>query len=508
MRYCCLLLIVLLLVSLSACFFVERSVDVTFCVDDEQITVDMLTLQEEGIPMFEKVNYRLDGWYADKAFNKEVDPLMLTESGSVYARWVAVQTEKLPFLISFADSDGAVLWAQRVAKAEDIDPPKAPTKEGMRFVEWEGIPDVLTGDVRATARYVKVHTVTLMVDGAVYMELMVDEGATAEGWDVPTKADSDDTVYTFDKWNASLDNVTEDMVVEAVFSSAKRKYDCVFVVEGETISTLQINHGSAPRAPKTPSKDATNEYTYAFVGWDIDADGVADWRGSLPKLYQNIRAVAVFEASLRAYTVRYMVDGQVAYSQKVTYGGNAAYQGATPTKAATKQYTFTFSEWAGEQTNVTEDRDIVAHFAHQDVWYTYSFVWEDGTPYTVDGVAQSGTLRYGDPIPVPTIQPARAETNVATYTFEGWTGYTEGMLIEDNVQFVASIATNLRKYIVNYYYSSTQIEVRLYEYGTRLWAGGDEEPLPFPSDGNAYLWAGWHEGYVVTEDATFYLTIV
>ena len=117
---------------------------------------------------------------------------------------------------------------------------------------------------------------------------------------------------------------------------------------------------------------------------------------------------------LADYEIKFInTDGTVLQSGPVTYGNTPTYTGATPTKAADAQYTYTFSGWTPTIAPVAGDTTYTATYSTTTNEYTVTFTDADGNQL------QSGKLPYGT-VPAYSGTPAKAETDKYTYTFAGW----------------------------------------------------------------------------------------
>ena len=112
----------------------------------------------------------------------------------------------------------------------------------------------------------------------------------------------------------------------------------------------------------TPSKSEDEQYTYSFAGW---SDGTKTYgpTDTLPVVTDDATYTATFDSTVNQYTVKFVnEDGTVLQSGPVAYGSTPSYLGATPTKAADEQYTYTFSGWSPAITTVTADATYTATF--------------------------------------------------------------------------------------------------------------------------------------------------
>ena len=82
-------------------------------------------------------------------------------------------------------------------------------------------------------------------------------------------------------------------------------------------------------------------------------------------------------------------DGTTLATYEVEYGQTPVYAGATPTKPATDQYTYTFSGWTPAIVAVTGDATYTATFSNDVNSYTVTLYADNGT------VTGAGTYTYG-----------------------------------------------------------------------------------------------------------------
>lgn len=156
----------------------------------------------------------------------------------------------------------------------------------------------------------------------------------------------------------------------------------------------------------TPTKTATAQYTYTHIGWAVSP--TAENTTGLTAVVANINYYARFRADINKYTVTWKNDdGTVLETDTlVPYGNPPDYNGATPTKASTAQYDYTFLGWSAEvfegsreEENLpTVSGDIIYTAVYLPVVRKYDL---DIVAYdcTVDGVV-SGTYEYGTPVTV------------------------------------------------------------------------------------------------------------
>ena len=127
------------------------------------------------------------------------------------------------------------------------------------------------------------------------------------------------------------------------------------------ITTQELDCGTIPSYGSTPTKNATAQYTYTFTGWN---DGTTTYApdATLPQVEENVTYTAQFTGTTNTYTVNWKnEDGTVLETDTVEYGTTPTAP-TNPTKTATAQYSYTFSNWDKEITAVTGDVTYTALF--------------------------------------------------------------------------------------------------------------------------------------------------
>ena len=108
-------------------------------------------------------------------------------------------------------------------------------------------------------------------------------------------------------------------------------------------------------------------------------------------------------------------DGTELQSSQVAYGETPKYTGATPTKAADAQHTYSFAGWTPTIAKVTKDATYTATYTEAARTYTIKFVNADGTEL------QSSQVAYGETPSYTGKTPTKAADTQHTYSFAGWT---------------------------------------------------------------------------------------
>ncbi len=321
------------------------------------------------------------------------------------------------YTITFENEDGTVLQSSEYEFGETpLYSSLIPSKESSAaysyiFDGWTPEIVPVSEDAVYTARYreeINSYIVTWKNDdGTVLEESYVHYGdmPTYHGL-TPTKEADAQYTYTFVGWSPSLVEVVGDITYVAAYSFEVNKYDIIWTDdEGRTLAAEKVAFGETPvYSGATPFKESTAQYTYTFVGWSPEIISVIG----------DAVYAAVFDAVVNRYTINFAGESGILQSSDLAYGEVPVYSGGTPTKSADAQYTYTFSGWSPEITEVTDDVTYTAVFDSTINKYTVTFEDENGT------VLQSSEVEYGD-LPVYTgAEPTKTATKQYTYIFSGW----------------------------------------------------------------------------------------
>lgn len=203
-----------------------------------------------------------------------------------------------------------------------------------------------------------------------------------------------------------------------------KNYDGSIVIATELVTT----GGYGTRVNNVVRED-TDDFAYTPNGWALTPNGESD-----PNALNNIvsdRTVYAAYVTTPRYLVRYLNwDNTVLYSVRVTRGKNASYAGPAPTRPSTQQYMYTFNGWSGNETNVTEARDIIATYTQSVRRYTVRFLNNDGTL-----LYAATNLTYNSSTTYPYETPVYVGENAQNYEFLTWDPVPNN--IEDDINCVA-----------------------------------------------------------------------
>ena len=254
-----------------------------------------------------KTGFDFVGWYYADGTKYTDQPI--TKNITLTARF-EIKKFTVTFLV-----DGHEYTTQRVQIDTAATLPEEPTKGGYGFIGWYFMEDLtqytdqpITADTVLIAQFEKKHTVTLIVDGAVYTILTVIDNTPAIIADEPTKED-----YIFAGWYLPDGTyyvnqpITEDTTLTAKFETKGRTVICI--VDGEVYATLNVPTSQSAALPTNPTKEG-----FTFAGWYL-SDGT---RYTDQPVTEDLTLTAQFE--VKQCTVSFMVDGRVYKKYTCEYG--------------------------------------------------------------------------------------------------------------------------------------------------------------------------------------------
>ena len=324
-------------------------------------------------------------------------------------------------------------------------------------------------------------------EGGDLKTVTVKEGVIPEYTDELPELPANTAEFTYSwKWDKEFVAATADATYKLVLNSVKNKYEIKFMNEGEQVGETQtVEYGAAAIAPESPTKAGTEDESYVFDGWYTAAEGgekVADF---------TVTGAATYYAKYNAvknYTVKFVSEGVELQSGKAASGTIPEYKGATPTKQATAQFTYTFKGWDKKIVAVTGDVTYTATFDETTNKYTVKFV--------SDGVElQSTEVEYGTVPEYKGATPTMQATAQFTYTFKGW---DKGIVaVTGDVTYTATFDETTNQYTITLKNGETVLKTLTLDYGSTI-----EVPEDVKAEGYEIL--GWEPEFeTVTEDAEY-----
>ena len=225
----------------------------------------------------------------------------------------------------------------------------------------------------------------------------------------------------------------------------------------------------------TVSITATPATGYHFTQWQ-------DGNTENPRQVE-VKSSANFTASFapNEYTILFVnEDGTELQKSLMAYGTTPVYNGATPTKPASNQYTYTFVGWSPAIAIVTSDATYTATYTSSVNSYTLTLSGENGV------VTGAGSYEYGSVVNI-------SATPLECYQFKQWsdgnTNATREITVTDDIELEAIFE------VITY---TITIESANQEHGTvTIEVVGNQGNTPSPSvpnDGHEYVDLGLPSG--------------
>ena len=193
--------------------------------------------------------------------------------------YTAVYKEKyIDYTVAFKDHDGSVISSQTYHFGDDVTAPQNPTRTAdntftYAFAGWDKSVVACAGNATYTATYDSAYIDYTVIfkneDGTVLSTNTYHYGDEVTVPSTPTKAADNTYTYTFKAWDAEVVACAGDATYTATYDSAYIDYTVIFKNEdGTVLSTNTYHYGDEITAPTAPTKEADDEYTYTFAGWD------------------------------------------------------------------------------------------------------------------------------------------------------------------------------------------------------------------------------------------------
>ena len=230
---------------------------------------------------------------------------------------------------------------------------------------------------------VKTYNIEWKLDNGTVLKVdKVEEGVVPQyTGETPTKASTNDKVYTFEGWDPEVVAATENTSYVAVFSEGVRKYEIKWAnYDGTVLKTDYLEYGAELLySGETPVRPDGDHQSYIFDGWQFNGDTIVTKDATYTAKYREV---------LHTYTVTWMCEGVVIeVDENVEYGMIPSYDSNTPTKATTAEKMYYFDGWDKQVVPVVSDVTYNAVFRDVDnIWNHY--------PKNNPGVMSKGSKEY------------------------------------------------------------------------------------------------------------------
>ena len=223
-----------------------------------------------------------------------------------------------------------------------------------------------------------------------------------------TEINNNQTSSNNTKTEDIIDNTeTNDPIIDESYTITWKNYN------GDILKTDNYKKGTMPKYEgDIPTKEATKEHVYNFIGWDKE----------LVKVDKDYEYVAKFEESDRYYTYRFYYGNEIIKEDTIKYG--TTYEAPELKLQNTDQYTYEFQGFYDKPENgekvetfppIEED---VSYYAYVNVGikgYLITFNNYDGS------FLEDNYFKYGNMPEYRGETPKRPTDDTYRYYFVGWT---------------------------------------------------------------------------------------
>ena len=188
-------------------------------------------------------------------------------------------------------------------------------------------------------------------------------------------------------------------------------------------------------------------------------------------------------------------DGTILQESKVKKGDTPVYEGETPEKTSTAEFSYTFDGWDPEIAPASQDQTYTATYQSTKRSYTIRFVNEDGTEL------DSQVLEYGVTPVYAGQTPEKESTAQYSYTFGGWSPAISSVV--GDATYTATYQSVLRSYSITFLNGDGSVlEEKEVAYGetpaTAL------TPTKASTESTVFTFAGWSPAIApVDSNATY-----
>ena len=234
-----------------------------------------------------KTDYTFEGWFTEASFQNRITQIEVSSIGNkdLYAKWTS--GSQTTFIVTWLNYDNNVLEVD-----EDVLLNSIPTYDGQTptkpadvqytytFSGWSPNISPVVSNITYIAQFEETlnkYTITFVDDdnSIILAGIQYDYGTSANDITIPanpTKSQTDQYTYIFDKWTPTITDVLGDAIYKATYEAIIRKYTVVWRDGNDNIvftDFQSVEYGTIPSYHgDTPTKDATEVYTYVWNnGW-------------------------------------------------------------------------------------------------------------------------------------------------------------------------------------------------------------------------------------------------
>lgn len=312
-------------------------------------------------------------------------------------------------------------------KSIGTEPTSTPTASEPAPTKLTAPTVVLIGDTATWSADASAEKFEINVDGTLsYIENSITGKKLSDNQTFKIRAIGDGITYKTSDWS---NTVTYVKTVPSYTVTWKNGDTVLETDSGVAEGTIPTYNG------EEPTKAADAQFVYIFSGWSP----------AISQVSGNVTYTAEFTSAPNSYTILWKNgDTVLETDENLTYGTTPSYDGATPTREATAQYTYTFSGWSPQINQVTASVTYQAQFTPTLRTYTVTFFADDGIT-----VLDTVTVDYGSDAAYSRGTPVKNATEEYTYVFEKWVTEQGGTVADDltNVVTNRSVFASFKQFV-------------------------------------------------------------
>lgn len=203
---------------------------------------------------------------------------------------------KNTYIVTFFGFKGTILKQEEVTKGSSANPPSPEKIDGYTFIGWDQDFNNVTNDLEVRPIYESNKCIVTFIGlkGEILQVEEIEKGGTPTAPIAPKLPG-----YRFIGWDHDLENITEDLVIKAIYEEKELETFTVTFIgfKGEELKTEKVLEGNAATAPT----ERLNWYGYTFMGWDQEFDCITE----------DLIVTAIFRFE---YYVRFETNGGILVS--------------------------------------------------------------------------------------------------------------------------------------------------------------------------------------------------